>query len=61
MTTTCCFTIPAAGFDKTRSFRVQVVGIDADKAGPYHPTIESALEYASQANSNGFTCFVHLT
>jgi hypothetical protein len=60
MTTTCCFATPSAGFDKTDSFIVQVVGIDADGAGTYHSSIDSAFAYATQANGNGFNCFVHL-
>jgi hypothetical protein len=60
MTTTYCFAAPSAGFDNTDSFIVQVVGIDADGIGIYHPSIESALEYATQANGNGFKCFIHL-
>jgi hypothetical protein len=60
MATTCCFAAPSAGFDKTASFIVQVVGIDADGTGTYHSSIESALKYATQANGNGFGCFVHL-
>ena len=60
MITTCCFATPLAGFDKTDSFIVQVVGIDADGAGTYHSSIDSAFAYATQANGNGFNCFVHL-
>ena len=57
-TTTCCFTA-LQPFTAT-GFVVQVAGIDADGAGIYHPTLKAALEYAHQANGNGFTCFVHL-
>ncbi len=60
MTTTCCFVTPAAGFDKTDSFTVQIVGVDPDGKGVSHPSIESAFEYARQANGNGFNCFIHL-
>jgi len=60
MTTTYCFAVPAAGIDKSDSFIVQVVGIDADGSGIYHSSLESALEYATQANGNGFNCFIHL-
>ena len=60
MATTLCFAAPSAGFDNTTSFIVQVVGIDADGAGTYHSSIKSAFEYATQANGNGFDCFVHL-
>jgi|GEM_PF-3574017 len=56
--TTCCFTA-LQPFTAT-GFVVQVAGIDADGAGTYHSTLKAALEYAYQANSNGFTCFVHL-
>jgi len=59
-TTTFCFATPATGFDKTDSFIVQVVGIDDDGKGIYHKSLESAVEYAKQANGNGFHCFIHL-
>jgi hypothetical protein len=59
-TTTLCFTFPAEGFDRTSHFIVQVVGVDRDGEGIYHPTYESAMEYATTANSNGHSCFIHL-
>jgi hypothetical protein len=56
MTTTCCFTASATA----TGFVVQVVGIDSHGMGIHHSSLESALEYATQANNNGFSCFVHL-
>jgi hypothetical protein len=39
---------------------VQVVGIDPDGQGPHHTSYQSAIEYATCANANGFNCFLHL-
>lgn len=58
--TTCCFAA-LDSFDTTTGFTVQVVGIDPDGTGIYHPTLKDAFEYAAEANKNGFSCFVHLT
>jgi hypothetical protein len=59
-TTTFCFTVPVNGFDPRDSFIVQVAGVDRDGQGIYHRNFDSALEYATQANSNGHKCFIHL-
>lgn len=56
-TTTCHFSDPQTVDGSI--LIVQVVGIDADGEGIHHYTLESALEYAHQANKNGFTCFVY--
>jgi hypothetical protein len=60
-TTTLCF-VPSAEVlsDITASFRVQVVGVDASNQGISHSTFAKAMKYATAANSNGHTCFIHL-
>ena len=42
------------------SFRVQVLGVDEDGCGPYFTTYDQAVEYATGANGNGWSCVIHL-